>query len=253
MEAEGFTCIKFDGDFATPHKRDRYDRSTSRPERAYIVEVMHAVREALNPATDLALDLHGSYNLVDALTIAKDLEPLDLLWLEDPVRWEWGNVDALAKITTQTSIPDLHRRDPLWGQEPPRAGRQAGLRPAGTRLSAQRRADRAAAHRRDGRDVLYERGPAQHEQPDHGHRRRARLRHDPQLSGARIPQPQHPAVEHDARSQRPHPGRATSPCPMAPAWASRWTRTRSPGTCPRSNDVDIGIRCQALGRRESPQ
>jgi len=105
MEGEGFTCCKFDGDFATPHKRDRYDRSTSRPERAYIVEVMQAVREALAPATDLALDLHGAYNLADALALAKDLEPLGLLWLEDPVRWEWGNVDALAKITQQTTIP----------------------------------------------------------------------------------------------------------------------------------------------------
>jgi L-alanine-DL-glutamate epimerase-like enolase superfamily enzyme len=105
MEAEGFTCIKFDGDLATPYKRDRYDRSTSRPERATIVEMMQAVRAALQPATDLALDLHGSYNLVDALTIAKELEPLDLLWLEDPVRWEWGNVDALAKITMQTRTP----------------------------------------------------------------------------------------------------------------------------------------------------
>ena len=105
MEAEGFTCIKFDGDLATPHKRDRYDRSTSRPERTYVVELMRTVRAALQPGTDLALDLHGSYNLIDALSIAKDLEPLGLLWLEDPVRWEWGNVDALAKITMQTSTP----------------------------------------------------------------------------------------------------------------------------------------------------
>jgi galactonate dehydratase len=105
MEAEGFTCIKFDGDFATPLKRDRYDRSTSRPERALIVEVMSAVRDVLDDATDLALDLHGSYNMPDALLLAKELEPLSLLWLEDPVRWEWGNVDALAKITMQTTTP----------------------------------------------------------------------------------------------------------------------------------------------------
>lgn len=105
VEGEGFTCIKFDADFATPHKRDAYDRSMSRPEQDYIVEVMEAVRAALDPATDLALDLHGAYNLADALTIAKRLEPVGLLWLEDPVRWEWGNVDALAKITMQTSTP----------------------------------------------------------------------------------------------------------------------------------------------------
>lgn len=105
VEDEGFTCIKFDADFATPYKRDAYDRSMSRLEQDYIVEIMEAVRAALDAATDLALDLHGSYNLPDALSLAKRLEPLGLLWLEDPVRWEWGNVDALAKITMQTSTP----------------------------------------------------------------------------------------------------------------------------------------------------
>jgi len=105
MEREGFTCLKFDADFATPYKRDRYDRSMSRPEQAYIVETMTAVRETLNPATDLALDLHSSYNLADVLALARKLEPLDLLRLEDPVRWEWGNVDALAKLAAQTCIP----------------------------------------------------------------------------------------------------------------------------------------------------
>jgi L-alanine-DL-glutamate epimerase-like enolase superfamily enzyme len=77
----------------------------SQPEQAYIVQVIEAVRAALDPATDLALDLHGSYNLIDALSLAEKLEPLGLLWLEDPVRWEWGNVDALAKVTMQTSTP----------------------------------------------------------------------------------------------------------------------------------------------------
>lgn len=105
VEGEGFTCIKFDADFATPHKRDAYDRSMSRLELDHVVEIMQAVRGALHPNTDLALDLHGAYNLPDALTLAKRLEPVGLLWLEDPVRWEWGNVDALAKITAQTSIP----------------------------------------------------------------------------------------------------------------------------------------------------
>ena len=119
VESEGFTCLKFDADFATPHKRDAYDRSMSQPELAYIVEVMEAVRAALDPATDLALDLHGAYNLPDALSLAKRLEPWGLLWLEDPVRWEWGNVDALAKITMQTSIP-ICTGEILYGAKPHR-------------------------------------------------------------------------------------------------------------------------------------
>jgi galactonate dehydratase len=77
----------------------------SQPEQDYIAQAEAAVCEALYPTINLALDLHGSYDLADALRLAKKLEPLGLLRLEDPVRWEWGNVDALAKITLQTEIP----------------------------------------------------------------------------------------------------------------------------------------------------
>ena len=103
--AEGFDAIKFDVDVANPWKMDAYDRSISRREHEHIITVVEKVREAIGPYVDLAIDLHGSFNLADALRICKDVEHLDLLWLEDPVRWEWGNVDALAKICMQTETP----------------------------------------------------------------------------------------------------------------------------------------------------
>ncbi len=105
ITAEGFTAIKFDVDVANPWKVDVYDRSISRREHEHIINVLEAVRGAIGPYVDLAVDLHGSFNLPDALRICKDVEPLDLLWLEDPVRWEWGNVDAMAKICMQTETP----------------------------------------------------------------------------------------------------------------------------------------------------
>lgn len=103
--ADGFTAIKFDVDVANPWKLDAYDRSISRKEHEHIVTCIEKVREAIGPYVDLAIDLHGSFNLPDALRICKDVEHLDLLWLEDPIRWEWGNVDALAKVTMQTETP----------------------------------------------------------------------------------------------------------------------------------------------------
>ena len=103
--AEGFTAIKFDVDVPNPWKMDRYDRSVSRREHEHIVAVLEKVRQAIGPHVDLAVDLHGSFNLADALRICRDVEHLDLLWLEDPIRWEWGNVDALAKICMQTETP----------------------------------------------------------------------------------------------------------------------------------------------------
>jgi galactonate dehydratase len=103
--ARGFTAIKFDVDVANPWKRDVYDRSISRSEHLHIVSLIEAVRDAVGPEVDFAVDLHGSFNMVDALSICKDVEHLGLMWLEDPVRWEWGNVDALAKVCRQTSVP----------------------------------------------------------------------------------------------------------------------------------------------------
>jgi galactonate dehydratase len=103
--AEGFTAVKFDLDVPNPWKIDRYDRSISRREHEHIVTTIARLREAVGPYIDLAIDLHGAFNLADALRLCKDVEHLDLLWLEDPVRWEWGNVDALAKICMQTETP----------------------------------------------------------------------------------------------------------------------------------------------------
>lgn len=103
--AEGFTAIKFDVDVANPWKVDPYDRSISRREHEHIVTVLERVRDAIGPYVDLAADLHGSFNLPDALRICKDVEHLDLLWLEDPVRWEWGNVEAMRKLCMQTETP----------------------------------------------------------------------------------------------------------------------------------------------------
>ena len=105
IASEGFTAIKFDVDVANPWKMDAYDRSISRREHEHIITIVEKVRDAIGPYVDLAIDLHGSFNLADALRICKDVEHLDLLWLEDPIRWEWGNVDALAKICMQTETP----------------------------------------------------------------------------------------------------------------------------------------------------
>ena len=101
----GFTAVKFDLDVPNPWKKDVYDRSVSRQQHEHIVTTIEAVRDAIGPYIDLSIDLHGSFNMVDGLRVCKDVEHLDLLWLEDPIRWEWGNVDALAKICKQTETP----------------------------------------------------------------------------------------------------------------------------------------------------
>jgi len=101
--ARGFTAVKFDIDFPTPTKLDRHDRSVSPAELRGIVRTVAALREAIGPDVDLAIDLHARYNVADALRIAYELEPFNLMWLEDPI--PPGNHEAMAKVTAKARVP----------------------------------------------------------------------------------------------------------------------------------------------------
>lgn len=85
MADRGFTAMKFDADIPTPYPTDEYNRSLSRAEIDYVVERLTAIREEIGPGIDLAVDCHWNYTVADAVRLGKALEPLDLLWLEDPI------------------------------------------------------------------------------------------------------------------------------------------------------------------------
>ena len=101
---QGFTAVKFDLDDAnSPHKLDPWNWSVSPDEFKSIVDQAFEIREGIGPSLDLAIDLHGRYDATAGLKIAQALEPLHLMWLEEPVPPE--NIDALAKITPATETP----------------------------------------------------------------------------------------------------------------------------------------------------
>jgi L-alanine-DL-glutamate epimerase-like enolase superfamily enzyme len=102
VEALGFTALKFDID-PLPSRRDRYNRAISNDDMAHHVEIVTAIRQALDRNTDLAIDAHWAYAPVDILKIAHAFEDLGLLWLEDPIPSE--NVAAMAKVTAATRTP----------------------------------------------------------------------------------------------------------------------------------------------------
>ena len=102
--ANGFTAIKFDLDDANnPHKLDAWNWSVSPDEYQHMVDEAFEIREAVGPSLDLAIDLHGRYDATAGVKIAQALEPLNLLWLEEPVPPE--NIDAMHKITHATTTP----------------------------------------------------------------------------------------------------------------------------------------------------
>ena len=102
VEARGFTAIKFDID-PLPSQRDAYNRAISNDDIAHYVEIVSAVREALDSNTDLAIDAHWAYTPVDILKVAHAFEDLNLLWLEDPIPAE--NVEAMAMVKNATRTP----------------------------------------------------------------------------------------------------------------------------------------------------
>jgi galactonate dehydratase len=100
----GFNALKFDLDEANdPNRFDRYNWTASQGELQRMYDQIAAVREAVGPKIDICVDMHGRYDLNTALAISKRLEPLHLMWLEEPIPAE--NVDAYKIISDSTSTP----------------------------------------------------------------------------------------------------------------------------------------------------
>ncbi len=68
-----------------------------------IVRLMEAVREELGPDADFAVEAHWRYDTRDAIELAKALEKVRPMWLEDPVPPE--NPEAMAFVRRQSPVP----------------------------------------------------------------------------------------------------------------------------------------------------
>lgn len=99
--AEGYTAVKFDVDNAVEGKLDPYNWTVGAREMNQVIKLIEGLRETLGYAIDLAIDCHGQFDLPSAITLAKAVEPLRLLWLEEPVPAE--NLDALAQVRRSSS------------------------------------------------------------------------------------------------------------------------------------------------------
>lgn len=100
----GFTAVKYDLDqFNDPNKYDMYNWTASPGELQRMVDQMTAVREGVGPNIDVCVDMHGRYDLTTGKKVAKLMEPLNLMWLEEPIPAE--NIEAYKLITESTSTP----------------------------------------------------------------------------------------------------------------------------------------------------
>jgi L-alanine-DL-glutamate epimerase-like enolase superfamily enzyme len=115
---EGYTALKFDLDLPG----STFDQASGYPLRApdvdWMVRLTAALREAVGPAVDLAMDAHWRYRANDILQVATAVQPLRLMWLEDPVP-PW-NLESLAYLRAHTTTPiatgeHLQLREGFWG------------------------------------------------------------------------------------------------------------------------------------------
>jgi galactonate dehydratase len=84
------------------------------------IDRVAAVRDAVGPDVDVMVDAHGPSWMTpqDAIMVGRAMEPLDLLFFEDPIAPE--NLDSLARVRDAVSIPIAagERVSTIWGMRP---------------------------------------------------------------------------------------------------------------------------------------
>ncbi|GBR08096.1 galactonate dehydratase [Acetobacter oeni] len=92
----GFTAVKMNAteelQFVDSH--EKVDAAIAR---------VAAIREAVGPHFGIGVDFHGRVHRPMAKILVRELQPYDLMFIEEPVLSE--NYDALPEITAQTSTP----------------------------------------------------------------------------------------------------------------------------------------------------
>ncbi len=93
---QGITCVKggIPGYYEWIERRPKIDRA---------IKAIQLLRETLGPDIDIAVDFHAKTSPSVASIIVKEVEPLNLLFVEEPCPPE--NVQAMAKIARRSTTP----------------------------------------------------------------------------------------------------------------------------------------------------
>jgi galactonate dehydratase len=78
-------------------------QSISRSEIDAALEPLRAIRDSVGDAMDVAIELHGYWNLPSAIAIARALEPFAPMWLEEAMPQD--NLEVYARLKAETRIP----------------------------------------------------------------------------------------------------------------------------------------------------
>jgi galactonate dehydratase len=94
--ARGYRALKFD-----PFGAGFYE--LERGEKAKVIGLVEAVRDAVGPDAEILLEMHGRFNPATAIEMSRELERFDPSWVEEPVPPE--NLAALKKAAEKITIP----------------------------------------------------------------------------------------------------------------------------------------------------
>ncbi len=87
---KGYRALKFD-----PFGAGFYELEF--PEKRRAIELVEAVRDAIGPDVEMFIEMHGRFNPVTAVEMARELAPFKPAWVEEPVPPE--NLRALKKVS----------------------------------------------------------------------------------------------------------------------------------------------------------
>ena len=95
-QEQGITCVKsgIPGYYEWLERRPKIERA---------IKSIQLLRETLGPDIDIAIDFHAKTSPSVASIIVKEVEPLNLLFIEEPCPPE--NVQAMAKIARRSTTP----------------------------------------------------------------------------------------------------------------------------------------------------
>jgi L-alanine-DL-glutamate epimerase-like enolase superfamily enzyme len=78
-------------------------RSTQLGGRRMDVTTVEAIRNAVGPAVDIMLDVNSAYDAATAIKVCRQLEELDITWIEEPVPAD--DLDGYQRVRRGQSIP----------------------------------------------------------------------------------------------------------------------------------------------------
>lgn len=97
-KAQGFTAFK-----TTPHRMTESGLVASPKFIAETVAAFARLREAGGPEADIGIDFHGAISAANAKLLIQALEPLQPMFIEEPINCQ--DVEGMAEIARSTHLP----------------------------------------------------------------------------------------------------------------------------------------------------